>query len=144
MPPASPARRILVVCLGNHCRSPLAAAILAHRGGPSVAVRSAALHAGRLAGQPAHPLMVEAGAARGYDLTGHRGVQLTDDMLRWADTVLAMDRTILDHLQARNGDRRKLRLYLPHADVPDPWGKTPADFVACAALIAHGADQHLA
>lgn len=87
MPPASPARRILVVCLGNHCRSPLAAAILTHRGGPAVAVCSAALHAGHLAGQPAHSLMIEAARTLGYDLTSHRGVQLTAEMLHWADTI---------------------------------------------------------
>jgi protein-tyrosine phosphatase len=146
MPPASPARRILVVCLGNHCRSPLAAAVLAHRGGTAVTVRSAALHAGHLAGQPAHPLMIKVGTALGYDLTGHRGVQLTAALLQWADTVLAMDRSILEKLQkqAHPGDLPKLRLYLAQADVPDPWGKTQADFAASAALIDHGADQHLA
>ncbi|MFF7648922.1 low molecular weight phosphatase family protein [Streptomyces sp. NPDC007983] len=34
-------RRLLAVCLGNHCRSPLAALILAGLGGPAVEVRSA-------------------------------------------------------------------------------------------------------
>jgi protein-tyrosine phosphatase len=36
-------RKILVVCLGNHCRSPLAAAVLVHRGAGAVDVRSAGL-----------------------------------------------------------------------------------------------------
>ncbi|MFD7026535.1 low molecular weight phosphatase family protein [Streptomyces sp. NPDC059917] len=34
-------RRILTVCLGNICRSPLAAVILARHGGAAVEVRSA-------------------------------------------------------------------------------------------------------
>ena len=145
MPTTPPARRILVVCLGNHCRSPLAATILAHRGGATVEVRSAALHAGRLADQPAHPLMVAAATALGYDLTAHRGVQLTPHMLTWADTIIAMDRSILArlHQDARPQDQHKLCLYLPDADVPDPWEKTAADFTACASLIANGADRHL-
>ncbi|WP_199729576.1 low molecular weight protein-tyrosine-phosphatase [Micromonospora sp. M71_S20] len=136
----------MVVCLGNHCRSPLAAAILATRGGDAVVVRSAALHAGRLVDQPAHPLMIEAATALGYDLTDHRGVQLTAAMLHWADTILAMDQSILTRLreQAHPDDQLKLRLYLPDADVPDPWEKTAADFTACAQLIDQGADQHLA
>lgn len=144
--PASPAHRILVVCLGNHCRSPLAAASLAHRSGAAVAVRSAGLHAGRFVGRPAHFLMIEAAKTLGYDLAGHRGVQLTTEMLHWAGAILAMDRAILAQLRERAHprDQPKLRLYLPDADVPDPWQKTAADFTACAELIHHGAGRHLA
>ncbi|MGW3056427.1 arsenate reductase/protein-tyrosine-phosphatase family protein [Streptomyces goshikiensis] len=47
-------RRILTVCIGNICRSPLAAAVLAQRGGADVEVRSAGL-CDKWAGGPAHP-----------------------------------------------------------------------------------------
>jgi len=82
-----PARRILVVCLGNWCRSPMAAAAIARHGGPRVEVRSAGL-AGKHAGQPAHPAMITAAAALGYDLAGHRAQQVTSGLLRWADVIL--------------------------------------------------------
>ncbi|MFI6132720.1 low molecular weight protein-tyrosine-phosphatase [Micromonospora sp. NPDC051141] len=145
MPGASPRKRILVVCLGNHCRSPLAAAILTSRGHDTVTVRSAALHAGRLLHQPAHPLMVQAAEALGHDISSHRGTQLTAEMLHWADSILAMDRSILGqlHQQADPEDRPKVTLYLPGADVPDPWGKSPAAFTASAAMIEQAADHHL-
>ncbi|MEV4703782.1 hypothetical protein [Actinoplanes sp. NPDC049316] len=86
----SAARRILVVCLGNHCRSPLAAAVLARRGGSAVEVHSAG-QAPQHVDRPAHPLMVAAAREIGYDLTDDRGVQLTADLLGWADLILAMD-----------------------------------------------------
>jgi protein-tyrosine phosphatase len=146
-PPAdSPARTILVVCLGNHCRSPLAAAILTHRGGNVVDVRSAGLHPSRHVGRPAHPLMIRAAGALGYDLTDHRGVALTPELLAWADTILAMDQAVFDQLQHRAtpADRSKIRTYLPGADVPDPWGQEAAEFAACAALIDLGAARHVA
>jgi protein-tyrosine phosphatase len=143
-PVASPVAKILVVCLGNHCRSPLAAAVLARRGGSAVDVRSAGLHPRRHVGRPAHPLMITAAEELGYDLTRHRGVALTPALLAWADLILAMDRTILDQLQQRTDatEHPKIRLYLPDADVADPWDKTPADFTDCAALIDQGADQN--
>src|SRR5688572_4643077 len=79
MPNEPQVRRILVVCLGNHCRSPLAAAILARRGGTGVDVRSAGL-AHHHIDQPAHPQMVIAAKALGYDISGHRGAQLTPQL----------------------------------------------------------------
>ena len=56
-----------------------------------------------------------------------------------------MDHAILDQLQQRADatEHPKIRLYLPDADVPDPWERTPSDFTACAALIDQGADRHL-
>ncbi|HUY49168.1 MAG TPA: low molecular weight protein-tyrosine-phosphatase [Streptosporangiaceae bacterium] len=135
-------RRVLVVCLGNHCRSPLAAAALARHGPPGTEVRSAGL-AGKHQGKPAHPAMIKAAAALGYDLTGHAGTQLTTGMLDWADLVLAMDTAVLAELRKLAGDRAtpELRLYLGEHDVPDPWGHDPRAFAACARLIDTAARQ---
>ena len=133
-------RRVLVVCLGNHCRSPLGAAALARHGPPGTEVRSAGL-AGKHQGRPAHPAMIQAAAALGYDLAGHLGAQVTDWMLDWADLVLAMDSAVLAELRALAGDRAhpELRLYAEGRDVPDPWGKDAAAFADCARLIEEAA-----
>jgi protein-tyrosine phosphatase len=91
-------------------------------------------------------MMIAAAAQRGYDLTAHRGVRLTADLLAWADLVLAMDQAVLEQVrhQAPQIDTSfELLRYLADADVPDPWGKTSIDFAACAALIDTGAYQHL-
>lgn len=137
-------RRFLTVCLGNHCRSPLAAAVLGQLGGQAVDVRSAGLR-DKWAGHPAHPLMVTAVAARGYDLTPHRGAHLTPALLDWADTVLAMDGDNLTALRALATPHTepKLSLYLGDRDVPDPWGKDENAFAAVIDLIEEGATRHL-
>lgn len=140
-----PVRRILTVCLGNHCRSPLAAAVLAQQGGPTVDVQSAGVR-DKWVGKPAHPAMIASAAKHGYDLTGHRGVQVSPDLMEWADLILAMDNANLTALW-RAADARtapKLALYLgDHRDVPDPWGKPDDAFTACVEIIQVGARRHL-
>jgi protein-tyrosine phosphatase len=134
--------RILVVCLGNHCQSPLAAAVLARHSPDGTHIRSAGL-AGKHAGKPAHPAMIAAAARLGYDLTSHRGTHVSCQLLDWAQLVLAMDTTILTALRELTCDRShpELRLYLGEQDVPDPWGKGQDAFDVCAALIETGAWQ---
>ncbi|MEU5834529.1 low molecular weight phosphotyrosine protein phosphatase [Streptomyces diacarni] len=137
-------RRLLTVCLGNHCRSPLAALILAQLGGPAVDVRSAGIR-GKWVGHPAHEQMVTAAAAAGYDLTAHRGVHLNLALLEWADTVLAMDAGNLATLRALADETTmpNLGLYLGDRDVPDPWGKGREAFADVVRLLADGAPRHL-
>ncbi|MFG2415098.1 low molecular weight protein-tyrosine-phosphatase [Streptomyces goshikiensis] len=138
-------RRILTVCLGNICRSPLAAAVLAQRGGADVEVRSAGLR-DKWAGGPAHPQMVAAAAVRGYDLAGHRAAQVTPESLIWADSVLAMDTSVLDALEELAPDeetRRKIRRYLADQDVPDPYSKGEEAFAEVVELVEHAATVHL-
>ncbi|MFJ9518019.1 low molecular weight phosphotyrosine protein phosphatase [Kitasatospora sp. NPDC101801] len=136
-------RRILVVCLGNYCRSPLAEHVLAELGGSAVEVRSAGL-IDKWAG--AHPEMVAAAAALGFDLTRHRPAQVSRELIDWADLVLAMDLSVLDRLRgfvAPDGNT-KVRLYLDHGrDVPDPMGHSAKEFAACALIINTGAAYHL-
>ncbi|GHH77651.1 protein-tyrosine-phosphatase [Kitasatospora indigofera] len=136
-------RRILVVCLGNYCRSPLAERVLADLGGSAVEVRSAGLIGGW---DRAHPEMTAAAAALGHDLTRHRPARVTRAAIEWADLVLAMDRSVLARLRgfAGPGSTTTMRLYLDHdRDVPDPMGRPAAEFAACARLIEAGARIHL-
>ncbi|MFD5392136.1 low molecular weight protein-tyrosine-phosphatase [Streptomyces sp. NPDC059474] len=144
MSAAARPRRLLAVCLGNHCRSPLAAVVLADLGGPAVEVRSAGTLE-KWVGHPAHPDMVTAAAAAGYDLTAHRGVPISPALLEWADTVLAMDAGNLTALRALTDEATagKCGLYLGDRDVPDPWGKEPDAFADVVRLIEDGAPRHL-
>jgi protein-tyrosine phosphatase len=136
-------RRILTVCLGNHCRSPLAAAVLAHHGGSAVEVRSAGIR-DKWIGRPAHPAMIAAAAERGYDLTRHRGAQITPALMRWADLILAMDTANLTTLRGvvHQCDATKLTLYLGDRDVPDPWDRPVEEFTACVRIIETAALRH--
>jgi protein-tyrosine phosphatase len=122
---ATPARRALLVCFGNTCRSPVAAAMLQARLGDRWEVLSAGTNA--VAGQPVVEMTRVAAAERGIDLSGHRSRPLTAEDVRDAAIVVAMSerqaRKILD-LQARPG----LRVRLLGAFHPEPntWG-LPAD-----------------
>jgi protein-tyrosine phosphatase len=138
-------RSILTVCKGGHCRAPLAAAVLARQGGSAVQTRAAAVRNWHIS-EGAHPVMVEVAARHGYDLTGHRGIQVGPDLLAWADVVLAMDAAVLDALRglADETTTAKLRLYLDERDVPDPWQQPEEAFTACLAAIEAGAQDHLA
>lgn len=136
-------RKLLTVCLGKYCRSPLAQVALTRRGGAAVTVRSAGL-IGKWQDQPANPSMINAARRLGLDLTHHRGRQITLEGLDWADDVLAMDTAVLDTLRAIDDghNAHKLRLYLPDRDVPDPMSQDENTFNDCAVLIEAGTAMH--
>ncbi|MER5668216.1 hypothetical protein [Streptomyces mirabilis] len=113
--------------MGNHNRSPIVAAVLAQLGGDTVEIRSAGLREKHV-GKGAHTNMIRAAAESGYDNEDHRAVQVPLRMLQWADSVLAMDRSVLGELHELSDETSaaKLRLYLDGEDVHDPWaGRLP-------------------
>ena len=84
--------RILFVCTGNACRSPMAEAIAKERararGLDDVEVRSAG--AGAFPGSPPSGGAVRVAAARGLSLDEHRATLLTRREVEWADLILTM------------------------------------------------------
>jgi protein-tyrosine phosphatase len=124
--------RILVVCLGNICRSPTGEAALreaAHSADVAIDVRSAGTGDWHL-GQPPDGRMSAAARARGLELAGV-AEQVDAAMLADADLVLAMDRdnhAALERLARASGITTPIRLFRdfdPAAgageDVPDPY-----------------------
>jgi protein-tyrosine phosphatase len=80
---------VLVVCHGNICRSPFAAARLAGELAPAgVRVESAGF-IGRNRACP--PEAVTAASRRGVDLAAHRSQLLTPEVARRADLIIVMD-----------------------------------------------------
>jgi protein-tyrosine phosphatase len=80
-------RRILVICQANICRSPYLAAAL-RRLLPTIEITSAGLmDSGRQV--PEYGLGVA--SERGLDLRSHRSQALTEELVRGADLVIAMD-----------------------------------------------------
>ncbi|MFB7127841.1 low molecular weight phosphatase family protein [Kitasatospora sp. NPDC056273] len=121
-----------MVCKGNHCRSPIAALIIAERSGGALDVRSAGTRDWHVA-KPAHPLMIEAAAAFGYDLTGHRGAVLDTELLDWADALVAVDDETALAVEALAGPHRPVRIL--GSGITDPWGGGPEDFAAAVLEI---------
>ena len=122
--------RLLLVCTGNICRSPMAEAIarrlLESRGREDVAVASAGTAAqdGAPASEGAYLIALE----HGLDLTAHRARQITSDLVAAADLVLGMSPHHGERALALGGDGRSHRLgeYAgrPAADaqIDDPFG----------------------
>ena len=84
--------RVLFVCTGNTCRSPLAEVIarrqLEERGWSQVEVASAGVAA--LEGSPASGGSLCVAAARGLNLSSHSATQLTRAVAEDADLILTM------------------------------------------------------
>lgn len=81
-------RSVLVVCVGNICRSPLGERILA-RALPELTVRSAGLAA--VVGAAADKTAVAAASEIGLDLDGHVARQITADIGASHDLILVME-----------------------------------------------------
>ncbi len=111
-------RRILVLCEGNHCRSPLAEALLRRALGPASEVRSAGLRA--LVGEPAHEEARRLAAELGLDLEAHRGRQISPELIREADLILVMDRAQKEACEALTPNARGRVYLLGHWLAPDP------------------------
>lgn len=148
-----PARlRVLMVCMGNICRSPMAEAVLrtklAQAGlAPAVAVDSAGTH-GFHKGSLPDPRAVDLAARRGYSLKGLKSRPLVADDFSRFDLVLAMDRDNLDTLHERcpepeQGRLQLLMAYAPAApadEVPDPYYGSVAGFEHALDLIEPACD----
>ena len=124
------APRILMVCLGNICRSPMAQGVMeaaAARAGVAVAVDSAGV-GGWHEGEGPDPRAVAAARRRGYDISAQRARKLRARDFHDFDLILAMDESNFAALErARPADARaRLAFLLEHADgpereVPDPY-----------------------
>jgi len=89
-----PCHSLVFVCFGNIMRSPMAEALMKRaltEAGleQQIKVASAGLHAVR--GGEAHPWAVEASAGMGISLIHHRATPLTQEIVRQADCIFAMD-----------------------------------------------------
>lgn len=139
MSEAAPRLSILFVCMGNICRSPTAEGMLRQRLAEEgllerVEVDSCGTGAWHI-GEPPDPRAIDAASARGIDISGLRGRQLSIDDFYHFDEILVMDSDNLARVHAlmpTEGRARVLRLmhYAGHPDddVPDPYFGGEAGF----------------
>lgn len=122
--------RILMVCLGNICRSPMAEGILRARAeGTDIVVDSAGTSNYHIDENP-DPRAVMTVRKHNLDISKLRGRQFSSQDFDDFDLIFAMDKSNLRHLLqlARNEeDRRKVHLIRNYTDpgmdleVPDPY-----------------------
>ncbi len=136
--------RIVFVCTGNTCRSPMAEGLLRKRlrGAARCEVLSAGLHAH--VGAPPSPTAVRAAAEVGVDISGHRVRSMTDALAFSATFLVAMTEAHAIELRRRFPfASAKVRLIGSFADgageardVPDPFGGSLDDYRSGVRLIS--------
>ncbi len=146
------AKRILVVCTGNICRSPMGEVVLRNKlaevgMSDKFSIDSAGTMAVNRQGASPDPDAITTAARRQYDLSGLRARQFELTDFDQFDIILAMDRENhhrLAYLKPVNSSA-ELRLFmsyipaLSNTDVPDPYRRRLAAFEKALDLIEMGA-----
>lgn len=138
--------KIIVVCTGNICRSPIGEGMLKQAlAGKNKAVLSAGI--GALIGHPADPMAIEVSSSRGLDISGHRAQQATLGLLSAMDLILTMDQThsnwILQQYPQLRGRVHKFLKWDGDKDVEDPYRQPLSAFEKAYADIESGAKRWL-
>ena len=139
-------RSVLFVCTANICRSPTARGVFSRLAKESSLTIDAAGTHDYYVGKPPSPQAVEAAKRRGYDLTHYRARQVSGDDFDRFDLILAMDKGHVAHLlaMAPSRCRHKIELFLEYGEafhgeeVPDPFGRSDADYDAALDRIEDG------
>lgn len=145
--------KILAVCLGNICRSPLAEGILKSKLPEHFTVDSAgtiSMHEGK------HPdkRSISTAEKYGLDISKQRSRPILQKDFEEFDVIYCMDLSVFETVisMAKNEDqRRKIVLYLEEAgftgdqvDVPDPYWGNLSDFENVYQLLDEAADSIVA
>jgi protein-tyrosine phosphatase len=134
-------RHILVVCVGNICRSPMAEALIrsALTDQGDFTVESAGL--GALVGHPADACALELMEEMGEDVSAHRARQIHPDMVSEADLVLVMEaghkRAIDTADPTARGKVHRLGEWQDR-DIDDPYRQPKAAFADALEEIQEG------
>jgi protein-tyrosine phosphatase len=124
--------KILMVCLGNICRSPLAEGILqekAFKAGLKWSIESAGTN-NYIMGEAPHPLSQKVARLNGIDISGQRARKFSVDDFDLYDKIYALADDVLEEIKKIAGKKfnpAKADLFMnelhpgKNMDVPDPW-----------------------
>jgi protein-tyrosine phosphatase len=124
--------KILMVCLGNICRSPLAEGILQHKAfkaGLTWSIESAGTNSYHT-GDPPHPLSQKVARLNGIDISKQRARRFTGEDFAVYDKIYALAEDVLEEMKKIAGKKfefSKVDLLMnelfpgKNMNVPDPW-----------------------
>jgi protein-tyrosine phosphatase len=124
--------KILMVCLGNICRSPLAEGVLKHKAreaGKSWLIESAGTN-GYHVGEAPHRLSQKVAKLNGIDICSQKARQFYEYDFENYDVIYAMAAEVIEEMKWIAGskyDANKVKLLMDelypgkNVDVPDPW-----------------------
>ncbi len=136
--------KILVVCVGNICRSPAGERILKTKL-PAKHVSSAGIATQKsgLTGKPADVMACEVMGQFGFDLSGHQAQQLTPELCRDYDLILVMEK---GHIEAvtniapeARGKTMLFGQWIGQRDIPDPYRQSREAFEHSLTLVEQAA-----
>ncbi|HHK5628648.1 TPA: protein tyrosine phosphatase, partial [Serratia marcescens] len=120
---------ILVVCVGNICRSPTGERLLKQLL-PSKNIESAGL--GAVVGSAADSTACVVAQAHGLSLDEHIAKQLTRDLCRKYSLILVMEKSHIEAVTRLAPEVRGKTMLFGHwmnqKDIPDPYGKSHEAF----------------
>ena len=123
-------KKVLMVCLGNICRSPLAEGILKSKVDTSKIEVSSAGTGGWHVGELPDPRSIEVAQQHGLDITNQRGKQFSTYDFEIYDHIFVMDNSNyrdVVKLATSASEKEKVQLILEEThpgkklDVPDPY-----------------------
>lgn len=149
---ANKIEKVLIVCMGNICRSPTAEAVLrskAAQAGVALEIDSAGT-IGYHQGNTPDERSRAAGEARGYSFAGIRARQVVAEDFERFDYILAADQANLRDLiaQCSAHHRQKLALFMSYSsasvtEIPDPYYGGAQGFETVLDLIEAASEQFL-
>jgi protein-tyrosine phosphatase len=143
--------KILMVCLGNICRSPLAEGIMKAKAPQNFIIDSAgtiSMHEGEQPDKRA----IKTAANHGIDISKQRSRPITKEDFDYFDKIYCMDLDVLADVVSKTKNeeqRQKVSLFLEalgdhkNAEVPDPYWGEMKDFEDVYQLLDRGCDAIL-
>ena len=147
--------KILMVCLGNICRSPLAEGILQHKAneaGLNWKVDSAGTGNYNIGAQP-HQLSQKVAKMNGIDISYQKARQFTKDDMQTFDKIYVMDADNYNNVKTMSRElwnETKPDLLLnelypgENRGVPDPWSENEEAYHKVFTLISNACDKIIA